>query len=575
VIGSEAYAAYRLVPPKAPSRTLAWNVYGKGVESVGRDGRPEWVDVAAPSKDQLLVRVDAVGLCFSDVKLIKLGGDHPKLYGRDLASEPTRLGHETAVTVVAVGRDLGLRFRPGQRLAIQPDIYVDGRSTAYGYTIPGGLIGYHLIGPEVLAADDGAYVIEVSDQLGYAETALTEPWACVEAAYTQRRRLRPAAGGRAWVIGRPDDDRTYDFGVALADAREIVLSGLRDDVAAAVRSSAPRAATVVADRELVNGPFDDIIVLGPRSAALVSRASDALAFRGLLNLVGDEPLDGPVDIDIGRIHYHYTAYVGTRGPDVSASYGETRNRAELRSGGVALFVGAAGPMGQMHLERALKMSNGPATLIAVDLDRERLAMARNRLDPIAAALGRRLVVTTIANEEELAMLVARETKGRGADDVVVTAPTAAAVTQAARVMAGDGMLVLFAGLPVGTRATLDLSRVYLHGAQYTGTSGSRIADQALVVRKTLAGQLSPARAVAAVGGIEAAAEGLRSLVEGRFAGKIVIFPQLRGLPLTALEDLAASDPDLGAALGPGGTWTSEAEAILFAKHLEPTAITST
>ncbi len=173
------------------------------------------------------------------------------------------------------------------------------------------------------------------------------------------------------------------------------------------------------------------------------------------------------------------------------------------------------------------------------------------------------------------MLVARETKGRGADDVIVTAPTATAVTQAARVMAGDAMLVLFAGLPVGTRATLDISRVYLHGAQYTGTSGSRIADQALVVAKTLAGELSPARAVAAVGGIEAAADGLRALVEGRFAGKIVIFPQLRGLPLTSLEDLATNDPELAAALGPGGTWNSEAEAVLFAKHLEPTAIAST
>ena len=28
-------------------------------------------------------------------------------------------------------------------------------------------------------------------------------------------------------------------------------------------------------------------------------------------------------------------------------------------------------------------------------------------------------------------------------------------------------------------------------------------------------------------------------MEGRFAGKIVIFPQLRSLPLTSLEDLAA------------------------------------
>ena len=267
---TEAYAAYR-APPKAPSRTLAWNVYGKGVESVGRDGRPEWVDVPKPAKDQILVRVDAVGLCFSDVKLIRLGGEHPKLYGRDLATQPTRLGHETAVTVVAVGSELAGRFQPGQRLAIQPDIYSNGRSTAYGYTIPGGLIGYHVLGPEVLAADDGAYVIDVGDRLGYAETALTEPWACVEAAYTQRRRLTPAAGGRVWIVGRPDDDRTYDFGDVLALAREIVLSGLRDDVAAAVRSSAPQATTIVLDQEHVSGSFDDIILLGPRSASVVPR----------------------------------------------------------------------------------------------------------------------------------------------------------------------------------------------------------------------------------------------------------------------------------------------------------------
>src|SRR5438270_788207 len=169
------------------------------------------------------------------------------------------------------------------------------------------------------------------------------------------------------------------------------------------------------------------------------------------------PSDGAVDIDIGRIHYHYTAYVGTRGSDVSASYGEARNRAELRSGGVALFVGAAGPMGQMHLERALKKPNGPATLIGVDLDRERLTTAKKHLDPIATALGKRLVMTTVSSEEELAMLVARETNGRGADDVVVTAPTAAAVIHAARVMAGHAMLVLFPGPPVGTRAALQLS----------------------------------------------------------------------------------------------------------------------
>ena len=185
-----------------PSETLAWNVYGKGIDSVGRDGRPELVPVSGPAADQILIRVDAVGLCFSDIKLIRLGGEHPKLYGRDLATDPTRLGHETAVTVIQVGEELWTGSGPASASRSSRTSTSNGRSTAYGYTIPGGLIGFHAIGPEVLAADDGAYVVPVDDRLGYAETALTEPWACVEAAYTQRRRLVPAAGGRAWVIGR-------------------------------------------------------------------------------------------------------------------------------------------------------------------------------------------------------------------------------------------------------------------------------------------------------------------------------------------------------------------------------------
>jgi len=568
----DRYAAYQALPKRPPTETLAWNVYGKGIEAVGRDGRPEPVPVPRPAAEQLLVRVDAVGLCFSDVKLIRLGGEHPKLYGRDLASEPTRLGHETAVTVIEVGDALEGRYRPGQRLAIQPDIYVDGRSTAYGYTIPGGLIGYHVIGPEVLAADDGAYVVEVDDRLGYAETALTEPWACVEAAYTQRRRLVPATDGRAWVIGRPGDDRAYRLGEVLSGAREIVLSGLSDaDVAKIRERAAPDTRVDVADERDVSGPFDDIILLGPRSAEVVSRAADALAYRGVLNLVADEPLDGPVELDIGRLHYHYTAFVGTTGLDVAASYGEKRNRAELLAGGTAVFIGAAGPMGQMHLERALRMPNGPARLVGVDLDADRMAAARVRLQPIAAANGRELVLRVPGEGETLASIVAAETGGRGADDVVVTAPSPAAVIDGATVMAPDGMLVLFAGLPVGTRASLDLSPVFLHGAQYTGTSGSRILDQERVVEKTLAGQLSPGRALAAVGGIDAARDGLQAMIDGRFPGKIVIFPQLSGLPLTSLDDLAAAYPELAASLGEGGTWTREAEAILFARYWTPNA----
>jgi threonine dehydrogenase-like Zn-dependent dehydrogenase len=562
---ADAYAAYRAAEEAVPDRTLAWNVYGTGIERVGRDGAPEWVDVPEPGPGQLLIRVDAVGLCFSDVKLIRLGGDHPKLYGRDLEREPTRLGHETSVTVMAVGADLADRYKPGQRLAIQPDIYVDGRSTAYGYTIPGGLIGYHVIGPEVLAADDGAYVVPVDDRMGYAEAALTEPWACVEASYTQRRRLWPLAGGRTWIVAR-DDAASYRFGELLREVGEIVLTGTSDQLAADVRAAAP-GVPVTLGREDPAGPFDDVILLGIRSAAAVGRAADALAFRGALAIVGDEPLDGPVEIDVGRIHYHYTAFLGTTGLDVTAAYGETRNRAELRAGGVTVVVGAAGPMGQMHIERSLGMPDGPRLVVGVDLDADRLAAARARLEPVAATRGRELAIVNLGREDgALERAVAPFTDGRGADDVIVTAPSGAAVQAAAAAMAPDGMLVLFAGVPVGTRVALDVSPVFLHGAQYTGTSGSRIADQERVVDKTRRGQLDPERALAAVGGIEAAADSLRALVEGRFPGKIVIYPHLRDLPLTPLTDLPA---EVTAGLTEGGLWTTEAEARLFARHWRP------
>jgi threonine dehydrogenase-like Zn-dependent dehydrogenase len=165
--------------------------------------------------------------------------------------------------------------------------------------------------------------------------------------------------------------------------------------------------------------------------------------------------------------------------------------------------------------------------------------------------------------ESLRDLVYRQTQGRGADDVVVCVPSASVMAEAAMLMAPDGMLVLFAGVPNGTLAPLDMGRVYLHNAQYTGTSGSTLSDQALVLQKTQVRKLSPARSVAAIGGIEAAADGLRAMIAGRFAGKIVIFPQLTGLPLTGLAELEDKHPEIAEALGPGGVWTDEAERRLI------------
>jgi threonine dehydrogenase-like Zn-dependent dehydrogenase len=578
---SRAYELYKSPDAPVNDEPLAWNMYGPGVENIGRDGHPERVSVTEPGADQLLVRVDAVGMCFSDVKLIQQGGKHPKLYNRDLMTEPTRLGHEAALTVLRVGQNLRGQYSPGQRLAMQPDIYQGGKSTAYGYTIPGGLIQFHLIGPEVLNADDGAYVLAVAEGLGYAETALTEPWACVEGAYTQRRRLTPKQGGSMWIVGRPGDTTTYSFSQGLDAPSTLVLTDVPDSLRATIeRETSAKIETrdglspsdyAALKDELTNGQgFDDIVVLDPRSAEAVSAAAKLIARRGTFNLVGQTPLDGTPQIDVGRLHYDYTAYVGTNGNDIAASYGEARNRCELREGGVAVFVGAGGPMGQMHVQRAIELPSGPRTIVATDVNDERLATLRQMFGPLAEQRGKRLVIANTSSAgEPLRDLVMRETDGAGADDVIVSVPAAALMAEAGAVMGPDGMLVLFAGVPNGTYAPLNVSDVYLHNAQFTGTSGSRLSDQQLVIQKTMAGELSPNRSVAAVGGIEAAQDGLRALMEGHYPGKVVIFPQISGLPLPGLPELKEHFPEVAAKLGPGDIWTPEAEQALIEQFWKP------
>lgn len=559
---------------------LCWNMYGPGLENIGRDRQPEPCPIPVPGAEQLLVRVDAVSLCLSDIKLVQQGGRHPKLYNRDLAVEPTRLGHEVSLTVLQVGEKLRSSYKPGQRFALQPDIYHNGQSRAYGYTIPGGLIRYHLIGAEVLAGDGGNYLLPAGGEMGYAEVALTEPWACVVAAYTQRRRLSPKTGGTMWLLGHPGDTVDYQFSsganapslVVATDVPARLLQSVQNNLASNGRRLLIRNdLTPLEYRRLMDEipeGFDDIISLNMASAQAVTAATALLNRRGTFNLVSNTPLDGDPGIDLGRIHYDYIAFVGTPGPDIAAAYGELRNRCELRHGGTAVFVGAGGPMGQMHIQRAIEMSNGPSTILATDIDPVRLQVLMDRFFHLATQHGVRLVLSN-SNEEPLGDFVDRETAHHGADDCVVCVPSAGVMAAASRVLNPDGMLVLFAGVPIGTFAPLNLSKVYLHNTQLTGTSGSTLADQSSILHSTQAGDLSPARSVAALGGMEAAHDGIRALMEGRFPGKVVIFPQLSGLPLVGLPELKNVAPQVAACLSPDGTWTRQAEANLIGAYWKP------
>lgn len=130
---------YRRADASLPDCNRLWPLYGAGFENLGHEGRS--IDVPLPQygPDELLVRHDACGLCFSDVKVIRLGEGHPRIF-RDMRANPVVLGHEVSVTVVGVGDNLRAQYHVGERFIIQPANYVDGVNLAYGYEIQGGAL---------------------------------------------------------------------------------------------------------------------------------------------------------------------------------------------------------------------------------------------------------------------------------------------------------------------------------------------------------------------------------------------------------------------------------------------------
>ena len=141
---------HMLLTEPLPRRMLAWQIKGAGFEHFGVGDGPDEIPFPEYGEDDVVARVDAVGICYSDAKLVRAGAAHARLRGRDLAAAPVTPGHETTLTVVGVGERRRGQIRLGGRYLLQPDVYHRGRSLAVGYQIAGALAEYVVLGREVL-----------------------------------------------------------------------------------------------------------------------------------------------------------------------------------------------------------------------------------------------------------------------------------------------------------------------------------------------------------------------------------------------------------------------------------------
>lgn len=528
--------------------------------------------VYQPSDYQILCKVEAVGLCFSDLKLLKQFSDHVRkgkiVKGTDqkildefpaykTGKEPVVPGHEICVKVVKVGSKV-TKCKVGERFLIQADhrwLRTEGGSNgAFGYNLEGGLQEYILADERLSTSPDGKdfMLLPAPTNRSASAVALAEPWACVEDSYVVKERTSLKAGGNMLVVVESDkfsaDTLTACVG-RFGKPASITFVGQCCKIDS-IPTSKIDAISAAGDNS-----FDDVIYYGS-NAASVEALFAKVAINGLFNIVlcGGK-FDRDVNSAVGRVHYGNIRIIGTTTQDPSEAIEKIPATGEIRQGDIIDVIGAGGPMGVMHVIRNICQGVKDVTIYAGDLDDSRLAP----LTKIAAPLAKERGVNYVPYNPK---------KGQGPKNVnytAVMAPVPAIVAGAVKNSVKGAIINIFAGIPATVSGMIDLNTYIEKELYFIGTSGSTLDDLKTVLNKVIAGTLDTDMSVAAICGIEYAVDGIRAVEKQAIAGKILVYPKAKGLALTKLDELKEKMPKVADKLK-NGLWTMEAENELLAAY---------
>ena len=530
-------------------------------------------EVYTPGPHEMIGKIDAVGLCFSDLKLLKqfdghvrksevISGIEPSILEEFRSykpgNNPTVPGHEVFCTIVSSGDEVS-RHKPGEKVLVQTDyrwLKTADSNSAFGYNIEGGLQEYVLMDERVIVDPDldESFLLPVEKDMSSSSIALVEPWACVECSYVTEERNTILAGSRLLVVadsGRAVEGLEESFSpeggpgsitTCCADpSQEEALAG---------HGATPEAADSVA--ELTDEAFDDIVYFGSNKET-IEVLNDKLAANGIINIVlGGETIGEEVSVGVGRTHYGMTRWIGTTSTSAAESYKNIPATGEVRPSDKALVIGAAGPMGQMHTIRLVSSGIENLSVIGTDFDDDRLVSLGEKVNSLAEERG---VSLSLVNPQETPLT-------DKFSYFAIMAPVGAVVAQAVKDSAEGALINIFAGIPASVKQEIDLDTYIANRCFMFGTSGSRLSDMKVVLEKVLSGQLNTDRSVDAVSGMAGAIDGIRAVEARSLAGKIIVYPQLKELPLTPLSELAGKYPTVAEKLD-AGIWTKEAEKELL------------
>lgn len=526
--------------------------------------------VFKPGPHQILAKIECVGLCFSDLKLLKQFDQHPRkssvVSGVDQAvlaevpnyvpgDKPTVPGHEVTCRIVAVGNKV-TKHKVGERCLVQTDwreLPTAGSNAAFGYNFEGALQEYALFDERIIVESDGErLLIPVPENLPASAIALVEPWACVEDSYVTHERQHIKDGGKLAVVVAPGGHITGVQELLAAHQPALITIVAEADLTRAVDRAGIPVSLIDDAAKLADEGFDDIIYFGADQAT-IEVLNDKLAAKGIINIVlGGKKIGQEVNIGVGRLHYGMTRWVGTTGSDPAESYKMIPATGEVRPNDKVVIIGAGGPMGQMHVIRTVCSGVEGISVTGTDRSDSRLAAIEKKARPLAQA-----------NHVPLHMVNTATTPLKDKFSyTALMAPVGALLAEAVRDSLPDAIVNIFAGIPAPTKHHIDLDLLIANRTFLFGTSGSVIRDMKIVLEKVKSSQLDTNKSVDAISGMKGAIDGIKAVEERTLAGKIIVYPMLHDMGLIPLHELASHYPTVAAKLH-DEQWTKEAEEELL------------
>ncbi|MFD5285350.1 zinc-binding dehydrogenase [Streptomyces rubrogriseus] len=150
--------------------------------------RLEEVPRPQPGPGEVLVKVEAAGVCLSDVHLID-GTLTPLL----LRGDTVTLGHEVSGTVAETGAGVTV-WSPGQRVVLHAGEQRDGVTYTRGVDYDGGWAEYALSAADAMTPLPDAIPFE---QGAIIPDAVSTPWGAI----TETGEVRPAEAVGVWGVG--------------------------------------------------------------------------------------------------------------------------------------------------------------------------------------------------------------------------------------------------------------------------------------------------------------------------------------------------------------------------------------